>query len=257
VAVARTSARALRRALRVGGARLATNGVKFQTPQGPFEARVDAQVDRLPFTYTLSLDGHPLDVATMMTVSKGAARGPGEGTLRLEGRGAGAEAAGLKGKGVLRLSAGALPSTPLLAAVERALGRTRLVGARYQETEAPFRVEGGRVYLDGLELRTEQAGLDIAGWAALEGPLELSVAILTPREGLTVEGVAAGALDLMTDDQGRVVVPLKVTGTQDEPRVRPDAAALAQQARRGGARTLLDKAGRGLGGLLRGRERRP
>lgn len=252
VAFARSQARDVRGALRLGGGRLSTGTVRFQTPQGPFEATLDAQLDRLPFAYTLSLRGEPLDIGSMIA---GASRGPGAGALRLDGRGLGAEATGLTGKGVLRLQPGELPATPLLKAVERILGRTRLVGARYEATEAPFRVEGGRVLLDDLRLRTEQIGIDVGGWASLQGPLELTLAIHTAREGLIVEGVAAGVLDLMTDDQGQVVVPLEVTGTQEQPRVRPDGAALAGQARRGGARTLLDKAGRGLGGLLRGKDR--
>jgi hypothetical protein len=257
VAFPRTRVRDVRGAVKVGEGRLATSGVRFQTPQGPFEATLDAQIDRWPLAYTLSLRGDPLDVGSMMTVSSGSGHGPGKGTLSLDGRGTGTEAAGLKGKGVLRLAAGELPATPLLAAVERALGRTRLVGARYQATEAPFRVEGSRVMLDGLQLRTEQVGLDIGGWASLEGPLELDVALHAAREGLTVEGIAAGALDLLTDEGGRVVVPFKVTGTQAQPRVRPDAAALASLARRGGTRTLLEKAGRSLGGLLGEKDRQP
>lgn len=254
VAFARSQARDVRGALRLGGSRLSTSTIRFQTRQGPFEATLDAQLDRLPFAYTLSLRGEPLDIGSMMA---GASRGPGAGSLRLDGRGSGAEATGLHRQGVLRLQAGELPAIPLLKAIDRILGRTRLVGARYAATEAPFRVEGGRVLLDDLRLRTEQVGMDVAGWASLQGPLELTLAIHTPREGLTVEGVAAGVLDLMTDDQGQVVLPLRVTGTQEEPRVRPDGAALAGQARRSGARGLLDKAGRGLGGLLRGKGRAP
>lgn len=251
IGFARSEARDVRGSVRIGGGRLSTGAVRFQTPQGPFEATLDARLDKLPLAYTLALRGDPLDVGSMMTVSRaGAAAGPGAGALQLDARGIGAEAAGLSGQGVLRLQAGTLPATPLLQAVERALGRTRLVGARYEATEAPFRVEDGRVLLDDFQLRTRDVGMDLAGWASLQGPLELSVTIHAPRVGLTVEGVAAGALDLMTDDQGRVVVPLKVTGTQEQPRVRPDAAAFAVQARRGGARTLLGKAGRGLGGLL-------
>lgn len=257
VAFARSRAEDVRGALRVGGGRFTTEGVRFRTPQGPFEATLDAQLDRLPFGYTLSLRGDPLDVGSMMTVGKGSSRGPGPGALRLEARGVGAEAAGLKGKGVVRLSAGELPATPLLAALEKALGRTRLVGARYEATEAPFRVEGGRVWLDGLKLRSEQVGVDVGGWSSFEGPIELSVAVHTARAGLSLEGVAAGALDLLTDDQGRVVVPLQVTGTQEQPHVRPDTAALMALARRGGTRSLLDQAGRSLGGLLGGKNRKP
>jgi len=256
IAFARADARDVRGSLRVGGGRLSTGAVRFQTAQGPFEATLDARLDRLPLAYTLALRGEPLDVGSMMTVSgAGATAGPGAGALQLDAAGIGTEATGLTGRGVLRLQSGALPATPLLQAVERALGRTRLVGARYEATEAPFRVEGGRVLLDDFQLRTRDVGMDMVGWASLQGPLELTVAIHTPRDGLTVDGVTAGALDLMTDDQGRVVVTLEVTGTQEQPRVRPDAAALAAQARRGGARTLLDKAGRGLGGLLRRKPR--
>jgi hypothetical protein len=255
VAFARTTARDVRGALEAGEGRLAASAVSFQTPYGPFEGTLDARLDRLPFAYTLSLRGDPLDMSSVLAVSGRSGRGPGAGTLRLEGRGAGVEAAGLTGKGVLRLAGGELPATPLLAAVERALGRTQLVGARYEPTEAPFRVEGGRVYLDRLRLSAGPMGLDIGGWASLEGPLDLGVDVTTKREGLTVDGIAAGALDLLTDDQGRVVIPLRVTGTQEQPRVRPDAAALAEHARRGGTRALMDEAGRRLEGLLGGKER--
>jgi AsmA-like protein len=256
VAFARSDATDVSGSVRVGGGRLSTGAVRFQTPQGPFQATLDARLDKLPLSYTLALRGEPLNVGSMMTVSSAGTPGaPGAGALQLDARGVGTEATGLVGRGVLRLSAGTLPATPLLQGVERALGRTRLVGAAYEATEAPFRIEGGRVLLDDFQLRTGHVGLDVAGWASLQGPLELTLAIHAPREGLTVEGVAAGALDLMTDDQGRVVVPLKVVGTQEQPRVRPDVAALAAQARRGGARTLLEKAGRGLGGLLRRKPR--
>ncbi|HEY7511630.1 MAG TPA: AsmA-like C-terminal region-containing protein [Vicinamibacteria bacterium] len=253
VAFPRSRASGLRGALRIAGGRLSTGPVRFTTPQGPFEATVDARLDRLPFTYTLALRGDPLDLASLMAAPpKG---GGATAALALDASGVGSEAKGLRGRGTLRLAAGELPSTPLLRAVERALGRTRLVGARYEATEAPFRVEQGRVLLDDVQLRTEQVGLDVTGWASLEGPLDLALAVHTAREGLTVAGVAGGALDLMTDDQGRVVIPLKVTGTQADPRVRPDAAAFAETARRSGARKLLDRAGRSLGGLFRGQER--
>ena len=180
VAFARSRARDIRGTLRLGGGHLTTDAVRFQTPQGPFEAKLDAQLDRLPFSYTLSLHGNPLDVRAMLA---GSASGPGPGSLRLEGRGRGAEAAGLTGSGMVRLEPGALPATPLLKAVERVLGRTRLVGARYEATEAPFRVEGGRVLLDRLRVRSEQVGLDVAGWASFAGPLELTLGIRTPRAG--------------------------------------------------------------------------
>jgi hypothetical protein len=252
VAFAKTRAAGLRGAVNVGGGRVKTDVIRFRTDQGPFEATLDADLGRLPLRYALTLRGDPLDVAAMM-----GAHGFGAGALRLDAHGEGAEAEGLEGTGGLRLRAGTLPATPLLLAIQQVLGRTRLVGASYQETEAPFRIEHGRVLLDRFALQTDQVGIEVAGWASLAGPLELNLAIHAPRQGLTIGGIAGDALDMLTDEQGRVVVPLKVTGTQEAPRVGPDTAALAAQARRGGVRALVEKASRGLGGLFRRKPREP
>ena len=246
VAFAKSRALDLRGSVRVGGGRLKTDTVRFRTDQGPFEATLEADLGRLPLSYALSLRGDPLD----MTAITGA-RGFGAGTLHLDARGVGPEAEGIEGRGDLRLQAGTLPAAPVLRAVEQVLGRTGLVGARYQATDAPFRIEHGRVILDGFRLQTDLVGMDAAGWASLAGPMELGLAVHTPRQGLSVGGVASEALDVLTDEQGRVVVPLKVTGTPEAPRVAPDMAALGAQARRAGTRALIEKAGQGLGGLFR------
>ena len=250
VSFARSRALDVQGSIRLGGGHLKTDTVRFRTDQGPFEATLDIDLARLPLAYALTLHGDPLDVAAIM-----GAPGFGAGTLRLEARGAGAEADGLQGRGELRVAAGTLPATPTLRAIEQALGRTHIVGAAYQPIEAPFRIERGRVVLDGLHLRTDQAGLDLSGWASLAGPIELSLAVHTPREGLAPGGVGGGVLDLLTDDQGRVVVPLKVTGTPQAPHVGPDTAAVTSQMERGGARKLLEKAGQGIGGLFKKKPR--
>jgi AsmA-like protein len=245
VATAATRALDLRGTLRLGGGRLQADPIRFRTDQGPFQASLSAELARLPLAYALKLQGDPLDVASIM-----GAPGFGAGTLTLDARGVGPEAEGLQGRGELRVQGGTLPGTPALKAIEQALGRTHLVGAAYQPITAPFRVERGRVILDGVQVRTETAGIDASGWASLAGPIEISVAVHVPREGINPGGFGGEVLDLLTDAQGRVVLPLKVVGTQQAPRVAVDAAALAVHAREGGARKLLERAGRGLGGLL-------
>ena len=250
IAFAKTRALGLRGDVRVAGGRLSTDTVRFRTDEGPFEAALDVDLGRLPVRYALRVQGEPLDVAAMM-----GARGFGAGALRLETGGEGAEAEGLRGQGVLRLQPGTLPATPLLQALEQVLGRIHLVGAPYQATEAPFRIEHGRVFLDGFGLQAEQVRIHARGWVSLSGPLELTLAVRTPREGLDVKGVGGDMLDLLTDEEGQVVVPLKVTGTQQTPRVGPDSAALALRAGRSGARALVGKASRGLSGLFRRKPR--
>ena len=153
--------------------------------------------------------------------------------FELDAEGYGTDSKGIKGKGVLHLAEGRLPSSPALAGVEKALGRgTSLVGASYLATEAPFHVENNRLTLEGFQLETPQAALDLKGTVDLDGPLALSLVLRTPREGLVIHEVPAEVLDALADDEGWIAVPLQITGTREEPRVTPDAKALLAQAKK-------------------------
>jgi hypothetical protein len=248
IAFARTRVREVTGRLRLRDGRLETEGVRFTTEEGRFEATLVARLERLPLAYSLVLTGNPLD----LNVASGAGKGGGFGPalLDLKGEGVGAESSGLSGSGLLKLDGGALPAAPLLKAIEAALGRTHLVGARYRATEAPFRIERGRVLFQGFRLESDQVGLEAGGMISLQGPIDVAVAVRTPRQGLSLGGVSADLLDALTDEAGFVRLPLRVTGSQERPRVAPDLGALAAQARQGGARVLMRKAGDKLKGLL-------
>jgi hypothetical protein len=201
----------------------------FRTNQGQFFAALQVSFNQIPFGYTLSLRGDPLDVNA---IAGSAGGGFGPGVLELDAEGYGTDSKGIKGRGVLRLAEGRLPSTPALVGVEEALGRgTSLVGAPYHATEAPFHIEKNQLTLEGFRLETPQAALDLKGTVDLDGPLALSLALRTPREGLVIDEVPDQVLDALTDDDGWVTVPLRITGTRAEPRVLPDASALMAQAK--------------------------
>ena len=220
--------------LRLADGRLQTGDLRFETDEGPFKATWSADLRRLPFTYTLALDGVPLDLNAMARAAPGSGRlGPAH--LRIEGGGAGPDPRDLAATGTIRLEKGTLPSTPALAALEKALGRTRLVGAPYTATETPFRIERGRVYFEGLRLDTEGAGLEAGGWAGLDGALDVHAAIRTPRANVHIPQVPDQALDALTDAEGWLRVPVRITGTREAPRVAPDVGALLTQAQRGAA----------------------
>src|SRR5262249_24938319 len=139
-------------------------------------------------------------------------------------------------------------------------GHTRIVGAPYRATETPFRIERGRVLFDGFRVEAmapgEPAGrppsleLEAGGWLSLRGPLELHLAARVPRENVRLAGVPESALDLLTDEQRRLVVPVTVTGTRENPTVRPDTGALLAQAKQGGTRALAERAAEGLKSLF-------
>jgi len=249
IALAVTRAREATGTLRLAAGHLDVDGLRFRTDEGSFETRLRADLTRLPFSYTLAVEGRPLDINKVAgATGKGGSFGPGH--LTLEAGGVGPDPTRLSGKGVLRLEAGTLPSTPLIVAVERALGRTGLSGGRYQATETPFRIEQGRVIVDRFRLDGDALGLEASGWSSLEGPLELSVAVRTPRSEVRIASLPPEVLDALADPEGWVRIPLKVTGTRNAPRVTPDTAALLADARHEGGKLLGNKAAEKLKELL-------
>ena len=216
----------------------------FVTEQGSFHTQLSADFNRIPFGYTLSLRGEPIDVNAVARAKEG---GFGTGLLELEAEGFGTDSKDIKGKGVLHLEEGTLPSTPVLAGLEKALGRgTALVGSRYRATDAPFRIEKNQVILERFRLVTPQAGLDLEGIVHLDGPLALALVLRTPREGLVIRAVPDDVLDALTDDEGWVAIPFRITGTRDAPTVLLDAKSLltssgTQKLIERGIKKLFDK----------------
>ena len=196
----------------------------LRTDQGRFRAELEVDFNQIPFGYTLALQGDPLDVNAIAGSTDG---GFGPGILEFDAEGYGTDSKGIKGKGVLRLADGKLPSSPTLVGVENALGRgTSLVGASYKATDALFHIENNRLTLESFQLETPQAALDLKGTVDLDGPLALSLVLRTPREGLVIDEVPDEVLDALADDQGWISIPLRITGTREEPRVLPDSKAL-------------------------------
>jgi hypothetical protein len=241
IAVAPEHVRDVRGTFKVAAGRFDSQDVRFRTAEGPFEARWTAALDHLPFEYTLALEGAPIDLNVVSGLAgKGGAFGPGH--VRLDGRGAGPEPEGLAAHGVLKLDAGTLPATPLLARLESALGRTRIVGSKYKTSETPFRIEHGRVSFERLRLEAETVGLDVSGWTAVDGAVDMTVAVRAPRDQVRIAEVPSELIDALTDKDGWVSVPFRVTGTRLSPRVVPDMGALTAQAKRGGMKVLGKKA---------------
>jgi uncharacterized protein involved in outer membrane biogenesis len=249
IALPVTRAREAAGTFRLSAGRLDVDDLRFRTDEGSFQTRLRADLTRLPFSYTLAVEGRPLDMNAIVG-AKGKGGGFGPAHLTLDAGGVGPDPTGLSGKGVLRLEAGTLPPAPLLAAVERALGRSGLAGGRYKASETPFRIEHGRVLVDRFRLEGDAVGLEASGWSSLEGPLELSVAVRTPRPEVRIATLPPAVLDALVDQEGWVRIPLKVTGTRNDPRVAPDIAALMADARREGGKALGNKAAEKLRDLL-------
>ena len=81
-------------------------------------------------------------------------------------------------------------------------------------------------------------GTDLEGIVHLDGPLALKLLLRTPREGLVINEVPDEVLDALTDEEGWVAIPFRITGTRDEPKVLPDAKSLLTG---GGTQRLIER----------------
>lgn len=208
----------------------------FSTPEGKFVlSDLDVDLNRDPFTYRMAFGGD-LDLGAMLGASQGDSFGAA--TLSFRAQGLGAETSALTGDGTLEVDTGTFPDTPLFAAVDRAMGRAVLVGHRYTIFRAPFTVSDNRITADPFEIGTEEASLTLSGWVDLEGNLSLHAELHVPRQGLAIAEIPDEVLDVLSDEEGRVTVPLRIYGSRDAPRVRADSKSLRDQARRGAEREL-------------------
>jgi uncharacterized protein involved in outer membrane biogenesis len=219
----------------------------FQLPNGKFAADARLDFNSVPLAYTMNAKGDPLDLNGMV----GATEGFGPATLELQARGAGPETKDLKGNGQVRLAEGRFPDAKVFSQIDAALGKKAVVGSPYKATQATFRMENNRVFLAPFHFESGDARLDLEGTMSLEGPVDFDLSVATPREGLKVEGTGSTTLDLLADDEGWVPVPLDVTGTMQDPKIRPDVKALASQAGHGAKREVTEKATDALRDLLK------
>jgi len=132
------------------------------------------------------------------------------------------------------------------------LGKRVVAGAPYEATELSFVLDDNVIRLEPFRLTSELARLDLRGTVSLEGPIALELSVATPREGLQIQGASATVLDVLADDEGWVPVPMTITGTLEEAKVRPNAKALVAQARSGAEREVKERATEAAGEALRG-----
>jgi uncharacterized protein involved in outer membrane biogenesis len=228
-------------------ARFDLTELSFETPHGSFRADMDVDFNPVPFTYRLSATGDPLDLNGLV----GASEGFGPGKVQLDAEGEGTESKDVVATGSIQLAGGTFPDIAVFSGIDKAVGKQVVAGVPYEPTEANFRLEDDRLTLAPFRFVSQNARLDLSGWVALDGPLALELGLATPREGIQIEGIGSSALDLLADDEGWVPIPIDISGTLQNPRVRPDVKALASQAGRGAKREVTDRATDALRGLIK------
>ncbi len=207
---------------------LSANELSLTSEEGDLTAGLTVDFNPTPFSYHLTVTASHLDLNKMVGLESDQSLGPGR--LDFEGHGKGSSPGGLIGQGVVHLDPGRIPSQPILVATERILGMKGLVGAEYEATDAHFKIAESRVTIEDFSLNSRQVALRVQGEVDLAGPIQLQVRLKGKSDDMSVPGVPRQVLKTLSDQEGWIVIPLRVTGTRDDPRVEPDTQALLSEA---------------------------
>lgn len=125
------------------------------------------------------------------------------------------------------LTEGKLGPGPSFNAVADFVRVPALKEVQFHDLKLPVRIERGRVVTDAVSLTGPSGDWKLAGSVGFDGQLDYAVSVTLPPQIATAlraqSAIAAGAL---SDDQGRLLLDLRVTGPARAPRVAWDAKAM-------------------------------
>jgi hypothetical protein len=129
--------------------------------------------------------------------------------------------------GLAALGDGTFGPGPVLEAIAGVTKIGKFKQVRFNDLNLPFRIERGRVVTNPVKLNGAYGDWTLAGAVGFDGSLDYAVSITLPPEVATAlnarSAIAAGAL---SDDQGRVLLDLRVRGSAKAPKVDWDTRAM-------------------------------
>lgn len=136
-------------------------------------------------------------------------------------------------KGQVELRQARLAGSPLQTKLAGLLAAPQLEAVAIEKWLQPFRIEDGKLHVDGLAISA--AGVDVraAGWQALDGTVALGVELTVPpqlAQGLRARLPAPVAAVLLDGGGGPLVVPVGLSGRWEDPQVQLDTESLVTAA---------------------------
>lgn len=189
-------------------------------------AELEIDLSQTPYRYRFDIDAESLDLARVLGVEDSL----GMAQLELRGNGEGPGLEGAVAEISLEVEAGSLPSVEVLARVDRLIG-TQLDGAAHDPVDLQVALAGGVLEVDPFEIITEIARLRLSGSIAPGGIIDLRLRVGLPRDLFDRSEVSDEVLDVLTDQQQWLTIPLRVSGTTSEPRFGPDMDFIREATR--------------------------
>ncbi|MBI3538794.1 MAG: hypothetical protein HY076_00775 [Candidatus Eisenbacteria bacterium] len=152
-------------------------------------------------------------------------------STNLQLSGSGASPADLKrtitAVGLALVADGTFGPGPTLEALARYVHVPALKTVKFKDAKVPFRVEHGAVVTDPVVLSGPYGDWRLIGSIGFDGALDYAVSATLPKEVASALGAnAALAAGALSDDQGRILLDLRVRGPAAAPSVSWDTGAM-------------------------------
>lgn len=161
------------------------------------------------------------------------AKGLLKGTLdtKINFSGAGMQPADLKKTltlvGLAALTEGQLGPGPTLDAIASFVKIPAFREVKFKQLQLPMRIEQGRLISDPVQLSGSTGDWKLAGAVGFDGSLDYAVSVtLTPEVAAAIQAKSAVAAGALADDQGRILLDLRVTGSAKAPKIAWDTRAM-------------------------------
>ena len=129
--------------------------------------------------------------------------------------------------GLAALSEGQLGPGPTLDAIAAFVKVPAFKQVHFHDLKLPLRVEQGRVITDPINLSGSAGDWKLIGAIAFDGALDYAVSVtLPPAVVAAIDAKSALAAGALTDDQGRMLLDLRVTGNAKSPHIAWDTGAM-------------------------------
>jgi AsmA-like protein/uncharacterized protein DUF3971 len=126
-----------------------------------------------------------------------------------------------------------------IASLVRVPGLERL---KFDARQLPFRVERGRIVTDAVDLDGPTGRWRLSGAIGFDGTLDYAASItLPPQTAQSLHAASAVAAGALQDDQGNLLIDLRITGPARAPRVTIDTAAMRDRIAGRASKAILDQ----------------
>ncbi len=129
--------------------------------------------------------------------------------------------------GLAAFAEGQLGPGPALDAVAQYVKIPALREIAFKDLQLPLRIERGRVITDPVQISGPNGDYKLIGSIGFDGAIDYAVSVTLPPAAIeALRARSAFAAGAMQDEQGRMLLDLRVTGTARSPRVAWDTQSM-------------------------------